>query len=129
MQMIIATVLNIVVLLCGCALPFALLVGWIRWVKSRTAGAPLALVSLVGFSLATLSALLAFGTVIYAGVIGGFPFQHPLLMRIFAWGGIWSVAGILCGLVGCWRRGPLRWYAPACAFGMFAFWVLAILAE
>ena len=92
-------------------------------------GAPAAFVSLIGFSLATCSALLALGTVIYAGLIGGFSFHQPLLIRIFIWGGILSLSGIVLGLVGSWRRGPLRWYAPLCAFGMFVFWVLAALAE
>ena len=47
----------------------------------------------------------------------------PVLLRIYRWGGLVSIAGIAFALGGAWRPNPLRWYAqpvlPACyCFGL-----------
>jgi hypothetical protein len=54
---------------------------------------------------------------------------RPLLLRIFRWGGLLSLAGILFGICGVWRPGPLRWQAPVCGLGTLAFWLLAAEGE
>ena len=111
------------------AVPVAIVGGWIRWTTQTKLLTPLALLSLFAFFLATCSALLAFGGLIYAHAIGGFPFYDPLLMRLYRWGGLLSLAGIVIGVIGCWRRSALRWYAPICAVGVFIFWFGAAMGE
>jgi hypothetical protein len=105
--------------------PIMLIWGWARWMaqpKPRTAAS---ILSLIGFILATASAVLAIVSVIYAHVIHGFPFYDPLLLRIFRWGLLLSGAGFVFGISGVWGRSSLRWHAPACAVGTVAFWMPA----
>jgi len=111
------------------ALPAAIVVGWIRWVRGKTPETWLSGLSLLAFTLATFSALLAVTSLIYAHLIGGFPYYDPRLLRFYRWGGILADAGLLLGIVGCWRRNPLRWYAPLCALGMSVFWGAAAMGE
>jgi hypothetical protein len=85
--------------------------------------------SMISFFLATCSALLAFGGLSYAHAIGGFPFYDPRLMRLYSWGGRLSLAGIVLGIIGYFRRNTLRWYAPICSVGVFIFWFGAAIGE
>jgi hypothetical protein len=110
-------------------LPAASIGGWIRWVRRRAPETRFSLVSLVGFGLATCSALLALISLIYAHAIGGFPYYDPRLLRFYRWGGVLSDAGLILGIIGCWRRNSLRWYAPLCALGMSLFWGAAAMGE
>jgi hypothetical protein len=110
-------------------LPVAIVGGWIRWVRRRAPETRFSLLSLVAFGLATCSALLALISLTYAHVIGGFPYYDPRLLRFYRWGGILSDAGLVLGIVGCWRRSSLRWYAPLCALGMSFFWAVAAMGE
>jgi uncharacterized BrkB/YihY/UPF0761 family membrane protein len=110
-------------------LPLAILVGWVRWLHRRTLPSLFSVLSLLAFGLATCSALLALSSVIYAHFIGGFPFYDPRLLRIYRWGGSLSLGGMILGVVGCWRRSPLRWYAPLCSIGMSVFWAFAAMGE
>jgi hypothetical protein len=113
-----------------CALPITLVIGWARWAKREQTNATLwSILSLIGFTFATLSAFLAVSSIAYARAIGGFPFYDPLLMKIYRWGGRLSLAGFVFGVVGCWRGNPLRWYAPACAVAVFIFWFGAAFGE
>ena len=108
--------------------PVALIWGWTGWVRQPRQRTVPAILSLTGFVFATASAVLAASSVAYAQV-HHFPFYDPLLLRIFRWGSLLSLAGILFGIGGAWRPGPLRWQAPACGLGMLAFWVLAAEGE
>jgi hypothetical protein len=76
----------------------------------------------------TASAILAVGSVGYAQV-HHFPYYDPLLLRVFRWGGLLSLAGVIFGIGGVWRSGSLRWHAPLCGIGMLSFWVLAAEGE
>ena len=108
--------------------PTALIWGWTSWTrqpKQRTLPATL---SLIGFIFATASAILAMSSVAYAQV-HHFPYYDPLLLRIFRWGGLLSIAGLLFGVGGVWRPGALRWHAPLCGLGMLAFWFIAATGE
>jgi hypothetical protein len=90
--------------------------------------APLAVFSLIGLTLASLSAVLAISSTIYAHAIGGFRYYDPLLLTIYRWGGLISLAGILTALIGVWRPG-LRWGALICSLGTFLFWFFAAMSE
>ena len=111
------------------ALPVAIVAGWVRWMRRRTSETPFSWLSLLGFALSTCSALLAVGSVAYDHAIGGFPFYDPRLLRIYRWGNLLSLTGVVLGVVGIWRRSPLRWYAPLCAAGTLAFWFFAAMSE
>jgi hypothetical protein len=109
--------------------PVMLIWGWTRWVshsKLRTVPATL---SLVGFILATASALLAVSAIVYAHVIRSFPYYDPLLMKIFGIGALLSLGGLALGIGGIWRTSPLRWHAPVSAVATLAFWGAAAMGE
>jgi hypothetical protein len=110
-------------------LPAAIVVGWIRWVRARAPETLLSRLSLLAFGLATSSALLAMTSLIFAHAIGGFPYYDPRLLRFYKWGGILADTGLVLGIIGCWRRNPLRWYSPLCALGMSLFWAAAAMGE
>lgn len=106
----------------------ALIWGWTKWTlqpKQRTLPA---ILSLIGFIFATASAILSVSSVAYAQV-HHFPYYDPLLLRIFRWGGLLSLAGLLFGIGGAWRPSALRWHAPLCGLGMLAFWFIAASGE
>lgn len=103
------------------ALPVVLVVGWVRWARRRQTGS--ARPSLAGFSLGTASALLALGVMVYERAAGGFQFYDPALLRIYRWGLLLSVAGLVFGGVGLRWPGPIRWYAPVAAAGTLLFWL------
>jgi hypothetical protein len=108
--------------------PVTLIWGWTRWARQPKQRTLPAILSLIGFMFGTASAVLGASSVSYAQV-HHFPFYDPLLLRIFRWGGLLSLAGILFGIGGAWRPGPLRWQAPVCGLGMLAFWLLAAEGE
>jgi hypothetical protein len=111
------------------AVACGLLWGWLRWSGAeKNWGAPSAL-SFSGFGLATSSALLAVGALVYGHAIGGFPHYDPRLMRIYRWGSLLSMSGIIVGLGGVWRKNALRWHSPLCAAGMLIFWLEAAASE
>jgi hypothetical protein len=110
------------------ASPIVLVWGWTRWAlvpKLHTATSTL---SLIGLILATASALLAVATMAYAQ-IHRFPYYDPLLLRIFRWGGLLSLGGIVFGIGGVWRPNSLRWHAPASAVCMLTFWIMVASME
>jgi hypothetical protein len=109
--------------------PAAIIAGWINWVKRRVPESRFSMFSLVAFGLATCSGLLALISLIYAHAIGGFAYYDPQLLRFYRWGAILSDMGVVLGIIGCWRRNPLRWYAPLCALGMSLFWGVAAMGE
>lgn len=102
--------------------------GWRRWTMRKQPRTVASDLSLIGFGVATLSALLAVFTYILASV-RGFAFYDPLLLRIYKVGLLLALGGIVLGLSGVWRPGPLRWHAPLCSLAMFVFWFLAASSE
>jgi len=103
--------------------------GWVRWATSKQPRTVFSTLSFVGFSLATLSALLAISSVIYGQAIGGFQFYDPLLLKIYRWGALISLTAIICAIGGGWRPGPVRLHAPSCATATLFFWLLSAEAE
>src|SRR5260221_415771 len=72
--------------------PLLVVWGWTRLAarpKPRTLASNS---SLLGFILATASTVLAVSSIAYAQV-HHFPYYDPLLLRIFAWGALLSIAG------------------------------------
>src|SRR5438477_12958241 len=110
-------------------LPGLLIWGWVRWFKRTHPRTLSSILSLVGLSLATASALLAIPSTVYAHAIGGFPYYDPRLLRIYRWGGLLSLSGIVFGFAGLWRPGPVRWLAPVCSLGTALFWFASAMGE
>jgi hypothetical protein len=108
--------------------PVALFWGWVRWVGRATLWTLTSVLSLIGFLLATASAILAIVSVAYARV-HFFRYYDPVLMRIFRSGALLSTVGFAFAIGGVWRKNVLRWFAVASVVGMFAFWVLAAAGE
>ena len=108
--------------------PITLIWGWARWAvlpKSRTVPSML---SLLGFILASASALLAISTLAYA--FGHrFAYYDPQLLKIMRAGVLLSLGGLVFGLSGVWKANALRWHAPVSAAATFAFWFLMASME
>jgi hypothetical protein len=111
------------------AVPAAMILGWVRWIRRRQPLTLSSILSLIGFTLASASGLLSISSVLYAQTIGGFPYYDPSLLRIYRWGVLLSLAAIVFAISGAWRPGPLRWYAPTCAAGMLVFWFMSASGE
>ncbi|WP_212733195.1 hypothetical protein [Terriglobus roseus] len=108
--------------------PAALIFGWVRWSKQRAAAAEGVTVSLVSFAFTSGSAALGLATIAFAQ-IHYFGFYDPVLMRIYGCGAVLSCISLLLSLAGFLRPNVLRWYAPACALGTLAFWVMTAAGE
>src|SRR5882757_9860563 len=108
--------------------PVLLICGWAKWVRQPKLKTLSSTLSLVGFVLATASALLAIGAIAFAQV-HHFPHWDPLLIRIYRAGFRLSVGGIIIGMLGIWRPSSLRWYGPTSGVSTLAFWMLAATSE
>jgi hypothetical protein len=128
-HIIVSVVTALVVMVVYGLLPVGIIGGWIRWFRGKASWSVSSIFSLLGFSCATASALLAIASILYAHTIGGFPFYDPRLLRIFRWGGLLSLTGVALAICGWWRPNTLRWYAPACAAGALLFWFAMAMGE
>ena|ERR1019366_8422438 len=108
--------------------PLIFIWGWARWVQRSKPKTLSSILSLSGFALATSSALLAASSVAYAHV-HPFGFYDPSLLRIYRWGMMLSLAGLLFAVGGVWRNSSIRWHALICAFLTLSFWILAASGE
>ena len=79
------------------AVPAVIIWGWIRWSKNKGPRTIPSTLSFVGFCFATASTLLGLFTGLY---VRSFPYYDPALMRIFACGGLLSLAAILFAIGG-----------------------------
>jgi hypothetical protein len=104
------------------ALPASLVWGWVRWGKRTRSRNVSGTLSFIGFTLANFSALLAISSMVYARVIGGFRYYDSSLLKIYAFGSLLSLGGLIFAVGGLWRPNPLRWLAPVCSVGMLLFW-------
>jgi small-conductance mechanosensitive channel len=104
--------------------------GWIRWAKQKERRIALPGPSFIGFLFASISALLAISTLLHPRFVAGFDtYDSTLMMKIYKYGALLSAAGMILAIIGIWRRGPLRWYAPICGLGTFVFWFVAATFE
>jgi len=108
--------------------PTILIRGWARWLKEPKPRTIPAILSMIGFVLATVSAVLAVSSIIVAQ-FHHFRYYDPLLLRIFRTGTLLSLAGIAFGVSGAWRATSLRWHAPISGIATLAFWFMAATAE
>ncbi len=104
------------------------------WAVWRSAGSTpristpawLSYVAFAATTFVSLSVLLRGTSLIWARVIGGFPFYDPLLLRFYRWGFLTSRAGLLTSIVG---KGKRR--RPSCGLSvpMTFPWFAAALGE
>lgn len=120
-----ANVLNI---LCFGVSVVALVALWIKLARRSRQKDMSWYFALVGFSLATASALLAIFGIGYGRMIGGFRYYDPLLMRIFLWGTGLSLASVIYALTSL-RRTTFRWFAVALSITTLLFWLFCMTAE
>lgn len=109
--------------------PALMVWGWVRWFRRTQERTVPVVLSLIGFTLATTSGLLGASSVLYAHAIGGFAYYDPRLLRIYRWGGLLSLSGLVFSIAGVWRPGPVRWLAPVCSFGTLLFWFASAMGE
>lgn len=110
-------------------IPVVLAWGWARWLRRERARGVLPTLSAVSFALATASALLAAGTILYARLTGGFEYYDPRLMKIYASGLLLSLAALALAAVGVWRRSGVRWLALVAGFATLLLWVFSAASE
>ena len=111
------------------ALPATIVWGWVRCFTRSQPRTTFSTLSLIGFALATASALLAISALVYSAVIGGFPYYDPRLLRIYRIGALLSLCGIVFAVIGVWRSSTLRWHSLACTVGTLLFWFVAAMEE
>ena len=103
--------------------------GWVRWTRTIRDRTVPSLFSLVGFAFGTASVVLCVVSLIYGRAIGGFPYWDHRLLRIYRWGALLSLVGLVFSLGGIWRKNSFRWHAPALSFGMLALWFVFAMGE
>lgn len=93
--------------------------GWWAWIRSRPLILNVRVVfSLVGFSLASLSAGLEIGSGTH-----GVAFNYLTLLRIYIFGFWPALLGLVCSLIGVASRSPLRFTAPALSLVLVLLWM------
>ena len=108
--------------------PITCVWGWARWGQRPKLRTIPSILSLLGFTLASASALLAASAIAYAQ-IHNFAYYDPKLLKIMRGGVLLSLAGLVFGLSGIWKANPLRWHAPVSAVATLALWVLTASME
>ena len=103
--------------------------GWIRWVRNSEPRSFFSICSLISFIFGTSSLFMAVGMVLYARSIGGFDFYDPFLMKIYAWGLLISLIGLIFAAIGVWRKNLLRFHSIALSVGMLAYWMIQVSLE
>lgn len=104
----------------GCvSLLGAIVWSWVRWARSRHPRTATSICSLIGLTLATTAALLAFSPVVSKPFVFGV--VQGLTPQV-------SLAGLLFAIGGALRPNPLRWHALGSAAAMFAFSLLVLVS-
>jgi|ERR1700722_2967100 len=108
-----------------------LILFWSVWLRARSTPristpAWRSYLAFAATAFVSLSVLLWVVSLLWARVVGGFPFRDPALLRFYRWGFLTSLAGLLTSIVG---KGKLRW--PSCGLSvLMAFlWFAAALGE
>jgi hypothetical protein len=109
------------------AAPVLLVWSWVRWMRSTKPLTFWPILSLIGLSFVSASALCAVSLLLYSRWLGGSleHFDDRLFMGIFQWGKLLSRIALAFGIAGVWRPSPLRWHSPVCTFSTLMFWLFA----
>jgi len=99
--------------------PASLMLAWTRWLGQSARNFVTSLLEFTGLVLATASTLIAFS--MFGMVHGDF---DPTLWVFIRYGGWLSLAALLFGIAGAFRKSSLRWLVPASAVGTLGFWML-----
>jgi hypothetical protein len=81
-------------------------------------------VAIGAIASAGISSMLWLVSIVWARVIGGFPYYDPVLLRFYHWGFWTSTVGLFISLIG---KGKLRWPACGLSFLMELFWAMAAM--
>jgi hypothetical protein len=103
--------------------PGALISGWLRLAGQSKVRTLSAILSSSGFILATFSAVIALLLIAFYPSIRN---NDSLVRWTFRSGILLSVAGLLLGAGGMWRKSELRWHAPVSALGTSALWLICL---
>ena len=105
--------------------------GWWAWIRNRPLSLNVGMVfTLVGFSLASLSAALQISSGTYSQFReGGFPFNYPTLVRIYFFGFWFALLGLVFSLIGVGSKTPLRFQAPALSLVLMLLWIGQAMGE
>jgi hypothetical protein len=103
--------------------------GWRSWMRRGSETSFLGWLSVSGFLLASLSASLQISSGIYAQFADGFSFNDPTLLRIYFIGFWLALLGLVSGLFGSFRNGPLRFKAPSLSAFLILLWIWHAMAE
>ncbi len=108
-----------------------LILAWALWRWLRTAPrivepAWRSYMAIGAIGFAGASSMLWLISLIWAMVIGGFPFYDPVLLRFYRWGFLTSALGLLISFAG---KGRLKW--PSCGLSllMALLWMMAASSE
>jgi len=103
--------------------------GWRSWTLRRPEQLSVGMkCSLAGFVLASVSAALEIGSGTYAQ-FRSFPFEDPVLLRIYRWGFLLAFLGLVTGLFGVGKKTPLRWKTPALSTVLLLLWIGQVMGE
>ena len=110
----------------GCQLSTITLIiwGWVRWLRLPRQKSVTAVLSLLGFILATAAALTGVSAAVYSFTSGGFstfPNYGPFLTSMVPVGFLLSLGSLIFGLGGIWKANSLRWHTPVSAIATIAF--------
>src|SRR5438270_103354 len=74
------------------------ILGWRKWATVPKPHDIRSWLSLIGFGLASASVGLAVYSLVYAHLIGGFPYYDSRLLRFYRWGASLSFAGLMASI-------------------------------
>ena len=99
------------------AAPSTLVIGWMRVAKHAH---PRTAVSLAGFVLGTSSLT----PLIYCLTFEGLRLHTyvPSLFRVYQWGTVFAVSGLIVSIGGVLQKNSLRWIAPLLSLSMIVLW-------
>jgi hypothetical protein len=97
----------------------AFVIGWMRVAKRLQ---PRTALSLAGFVLATFSVM----PLIYCFLLAGVHLYtySPPLFRLYKWGTVLGLVGLILSIGGVFQRNTLRWLAPLLSISMIIVWHL-----
>jgi hypothetical protein len=107
--------------------PAMLVWGWARWLMRPMQWTITSILSLIGFLLATTSAIVALCTIGHAGSVDGN--FDPLMRSLFRVGIFSSLGGIVFGIGGVWRPSSLRWHSAISAVSTVALWLMMLVTD